>query len=99
MNITDELIDAIFGLSPFYARETMDGGQYEVIHVQNEDYDNPKHHGYFASSEEANTLRRRLHTRWVLAGGGITPHKQELPTANNPYNRSPPCPANWAVEG
>lgn len=75
MKITDEQIDAIFGDSPFVARRTLDKRQYEVIQAENPDWrevitnDEPKHHGYFKSYDDAEDVRRRLHTRWVLAGG------------------------------
>jgi len=74
MNITDDQIDAIFDDSPFVARRTMDNCQCEVIEALNDDWrevitnDEPRHHGYFQSYDEAVTVMRRLHVRWVLRG-------------------------------
>jgi hypothetical protein len=74
MNITDEQIDAIFGDSPFIARRTIDKRQYEVIEALNDDWrevitnDEPRHHGFFRSYDEAETVRRQMHVRWVLRG-------------------------------
>ncbi len=73
-DITDDQIDAIFDDSPFVARNVLSGGAYEVVQRENADWrelitnDEPKHHGYFDTFEEAEIVRRRLHTRWVLSG-------------------------------
>jgi len=77
MNITDKQIDAIFGDSPFMARDKWESGisekDYEVVEQQNDDWrvcisnDEPKHHGYFDTYEEAKEVRRRLHVRWVFS--------------------------------
>jgi hypothetical protein len=73
-DITDDQIDAIFDDSPFVARNVLSGGAYEVVQRENADWrdlitnDEPKHHGYFDTFEEAEIVRRRLHTRWILSG-------------------------------
>ena len=71
--MTDEQIDLIFGDSPFLARRTLDKKRYEVVEALNDDWrdaiscDEPRHHGYFSSFDEAETVRKRLHVRWVIA--------------------------------
>ena len=73
MQITDEQIDAIYDESPFIARRRMDKSGYEVVQMMNDDWrevitnDPPKHCGYFATYEDAETAQRRLHVRWVLS--------------------------------
>ena len=73
MKITDELIDAIFGDSPFVARRKIDKSAYEVVQQTNDDWrevigtdEDFKHWGDFETFEEAQTMMQRLHVRWVL---------------------------------
>ncbi|MDD5392417.1 MAG: hypothetical protein PHE17_05295 [Thiothrix sp.] len=73
MKISDAQIDAIFGDSPFIAQRTSDKRRHEVVFRQNDDWydvitnDEPEHCGFFESYADAEKVRRRLHTRWVLS--------------------------------
>ena len=76
MKLSNKQIDDIFGDSPFCAREKWESGiskkDYEVVKATNSDWREvitnrlPEHHGYFDTYKEAETVRRRLHARWVL---------------------------------
>lgn len=87
MIITDEQIAAIFGDSPFVVRLTLDKRQYEIVQAMNHDWrevitnDKPKHYGYYKSHDEAEKVRRRLHTRWVLKGWEALMEWQPIETA------------------
>lgn len=72
MNITDEQIDEIFSRnSKFVARRSLDKSQYEVVEMMNDDWreviaDGQEVRGKFDTYEEAETLQRQLHVRYVL---------------------------------
>ena len=73
MDLTNKQIDEFFsGNSKFIARRAMDKTCYEVVEMMNDDWreviDDPQEvRGTFGTYEEAETLQRRLHVRWVIA--------------------------------
>jgi hypothetical protein len=73
MEITNEQIDRIFSRnSKFIARRALDKSHYEVVEMMNEDWedvitDDQEVRSKFATYEEAETLQRRLHVRWILS--------------------------------
>ena len=76
MKLSNKQIDDIFGESPFCARgcwhKLKSDHDYEVVKATNSDWrevitnSEPEHYGYFDTYDEAETVRRRLHARWVL---------------------------------
>lgn len=75
VGISDELIEAIFGIGPFAARDTClknkHKGKFEVVENIGDDptvvSNEQRHHGFFNDWDEANKVQRRLHVRWALS--------------------------------
>jgi hypothetical protein len=94
MDISDEQIDAIFGDSPYCARRTMDKTRYEVIRQTNADWrdvidEDPEHCGFFSTYDEAETVRRRRHVRFVFTSGSPMPNDTLTLTGITPGPAAP----------
>ena len=76
MNVTDQQIAEIFNRdSKFIARRAMCKSHYEVVEMMNDDWrevftDDQEVRGTFATYEEAETLQRQLHVRFILNATG-----------------------------
>ena len=71
IQLTDEQIDRIYGPSKFVTRLSTDKSGYEIVEMMNDDWpdvitDEQEVRGRFDTYDEAETVRLRMHVRFVL---------------------------------